>query len=257
MHFPSIRAALLAAFTLASVTQTTATATPVLWAEDTFSYSDGRLPGQSGGTGWSNNWYNTYYGNGLSISSGQLTFGSSHEIEASARTTDQRFSGSDFSKVFITFDVLFGRQSGSGTPNLRLQDSALGYPITGGLGNNGYSGTYGILGPDLSVGGNSSVSLNIGAFLLFEIDYTQTQSRLWIGNSAWDMTGLPTTGWDASFAFAPTFDTLNLFVRELNYFDNLRIHAIAIPEPATYASLFGMAALTAVFGLRRRRTPRA
>lgn len=229
--------------------------TPVLQAEDTFTYSAGSILGQNGGTGWSGAWINPYSPNGVPLqvdSSGRLVFGSGSIIQSAGRSLTTRFSSATASKVYITFDVQFGTQSGGGTPNLRLLDSTLGGALTGGLGNNGNTTNYAILDSNLNAGGTSSVSLATAANILFVIDYTQNQSSLWVGNSSWDMTSPPSTGADATFAFAPTFDRLDLYVRELSYFDNLRVYSVAaIPEPGTYAVLLGAAA--GGFALLRRR----
>ncbi len=231
-------------------------ATPTLIAEDTFTYSAGSIVGANGGTGWSAAWFNPYSQSPLTInSSGQLIYSSTSTIEAAARAVNQRFSSSNYAQVYILFDVRFGTQSGGGTPNLRIYDSTLpSNQITGGLGNNGYgSPNYSILGAGLTVGADSGTSLNTAANILYEIDYTQNQSRLWVGSISWNINALPTSGANATLASAPAFDRLDLYVRQLAYFDNLSIYAVAIPEPAATATLMGVCLFTLVVNRRPRR----
>jgi hypothetical protein len=227
-------------------------ATPALQAEDTFTYVNGSIVGQSGGSGWSGAWINPYSQSPLVVSDGQLIYDGSSTIEAAGRALNTRFSAATASKVYILFDVQFSTQSGGGTPNLRLIDTTSGNAVTGGLGNNGYTTTYGILGSNLAQGGNSSVSLDTAANILFEIDYVNGVSSLWVGASAWDVSSLPTSGADATLAFAPQFDRLDLYVRDLNYFDNLRIYSTPVPESANAAVLVGVAMLG--FTMVRRRS---
>jgi len=231
-----------------------ALATPVLQADDTFTYSNGSIVGQSGGSGWSAAWINPYSQSPLAVSNGQLIYDGSSSIEAAGRALGTRFSAATASQVYILFDVQFTTQSGFGTPNLRLIDTTSGNAVTGGVGNNGYTTTYGILSSNLGAGSNSSVSLGTAANILFEIDYVNGVSSLWVGSSAWDVSSLPTSGADATFAFAPQFDRLDLFVRGLNYFDNLRVYATPVPEPANAGVLFGLVMLGFTMICRRSRS---
>jgi len=226
-------------------------AAPVLQATDTFAYANGSIVGQSGGSGWSGAWINPYSQSPLAVSGGQLVYDGSSTIEAAGRALSTRFSAATASEVYLLFDVQFTTQSGFGTPTLRLLDTTAGNAVTGGLGNNGYSTTYGILSSNLAEGSNSAVSLSTAANILFKIDYVNGTSSLWIGSSAWNVSSLPTSGADVTFAFAPQFDRLDLYVRGLNYFDNLSVYATPVPEPANVAALVGVAMLG--FALMRRR----
>lgn len=229
-------------------------ATPVLMADDTFAYANGSIVGQSGGSGWSGAWINPYSQSPLAVSGGQLVYDGSSTIEAAGRPLSTRFSSATASEVYLLFDVQFTTQSGGGTPTLRLLDTTAGNAVTGGLGNNGYSTTYGILSSNLGAGSNSSVSLSTAANILFKIDYVSGTSSLWVGSSAWNVSSLPTSGADATYAFAPQFDRLDLYVRGLNYFDNLRVYATPVPEPANVAALFGVAILGFAWVRRRSRS---
>ena len=228
-------------------------ATPVLLAEDTFAYANGSIVGQSGGSGWSSAWINPYSQSPLAVSGGQLIYDGSSTIEAAGRTLSTRFSAATASEVYLLFDVQFTTQSGGGTPTLRLLDTTAGNAVTGGLGNNGYSTTYGILSSNLNAGSNSSVSLGTAASILFKIDYVNGTSSLWVGSSAWNVSSLPTSGADATFAFAPQFDRLDLYVRGLDHFDNLSVYATPVPEPANVAALLGVAMLGLALVRRRSR----
>jgi hypothetical protein len=254
--FPSWSRSVLTILAIASAFTDRVHAAPVLMAEDTFTYSTGSIVERSGGTGWASAWVNPYSQSPLIVDvSGRLTFDSDGDtIDAAGRTLGTRFSGASFSKVYITFDVEFGSQSGFGTPNLRIRDTTLGGVTTAGLGNNGYSSNYAILGANLVTGADSGVTLSTPANILFEVDYVQGQSRLWVGlgSSPWDSAAFPSTSADATFAVAPTFDTLDLYVRELSYFDNLRVYAVAVPEPTTYGAVAGLVALGITVRRRRR-----
>ena len=228
-------------------------ATPVLQAQDTFTYSNGSIAGQSGGSGWSGAWINPYSQSPLAVSGGHLVYDGSSTIEAAGRALNTRFSAATASQVYILFDVQFTTQSGGGTPNLRLLDTTSGNAITGGLGNNGNGANYGIMGANLAAGANSAVSLATAANILFEIDYVNNTSSLWVGSSAWDVSSLPTSGANATLAFAPQFDRLDLYVRGLNSFDNLSIYATPVPEPVNAAVLFGLAMLGLTMFQRRSR----
>lgn len=227
-------------------------AMPELQAEDAFTYANGSIVGGNGGSGWSGDWINPYSQNPLVVSDGKLVHDGLSTIEAAGRALGTRFSAETASEVYILFDVQFSTQSGGGTPNLRLIDTTAGNAVTGGLGNNSYSTTYGILSSNLGPGSYSSVSLATAANILFKIDYVNNQSSLWVGSSPWNVSLLPTSGADATFAFAPEFDRLDLFVRNLSNFDNLRVYAISVPEPANAAVLFGLAMIGFTMIQRRR-----
>ena len=229
--------------------------TPALLATDDFSYAAGSIVGRDGGSGWDGAWFNPYASNGNPLvinASGQLTFSGGTPINAAGRTLGTRVSGDSFAKAYLLFDIHLGTQSGGGTPTLRIQDTTL--PGTeGGIGNNGYTTNFAILGPDLAAGADTGIALSTAAHVLFEIDYTNTVSRLWVGTSAWDINSLPTDSVSATYAFAPSFDRLDLFVRQLNSFDNLQVYTVsAVPEPTTWAAVAGAIALGCGF-LRRRR----
>lgn len=231
-----------------------AQASPALLAEETFAYAAGSVVGANGGSGWSGAWFNPYSQQPLRVNaSGQLAYTGNSIIEAAGRALPVRLSASTASRAYLLFDVRFGTQSGGGTPNLRFIDTTLATStVTGGFGNNGYSANYALLGADLSAGASSTVSLNTAANILVEINYAQNLSRLWVGATAWDVNALPTSGAHATLAAAPTLNRFDLYVRQLAYFDNLRVYTVApVPEPGSAALLAGLGALA--FGAARRR----
>ncbi|MEK9665271.1 MAG: hypothetical protein VW082_11705, partial [Candidatus Nanopelagicales bacterium] len=115
-------------------------------AYDGFAYSAGNLPGANGGSGWTGAWTNTYSsgGNaqvqatgmtytGLDVTGGSATWGSGgNQVNGSGRTLPTMSSG----VVYLQFLSNFGTQTGGGTPQIRLVNTATtGWQ--GGFGNNG------------------------------------------------------------------------------------------------------------------------
>ncbi len=233
-------------------TRAPAQTTPALLADESFTYANGSIVGTTGGSGWNGAWINPYSQSPLAVSGNRLIHDGASTIEAAGRALSLRLSSATASEAYILFDAQFSTQSGGGTPNLRLIDTSAGNAVTGGLGNNGHSQTYGILGANLAQGANTSVSLATAARILFKIDYVNNQSSLWVSTgAAWDVAALPTSGADATFAAAPQFDRLDLYVRNLSNFDNLRVYTTAIPEPANAAALAGLAILTLTLTRRK------
>lgn len=236
-------------------------------AYDGFNYSAGALAGQSGGTGWTNAWVNDYTQGatldvnatgmtytGLSVTGGSVLWGAGgNGISEDSRTLALQDSGI----LYLQFLCQFGSSSGGGTPNIRLYNSGA---LTGGFGGNG--GTYGnfvsilnaSLAPSADGSSSSSASLSAKNFVVARIDYQSNTTMMWVNPdlSTFDYQN-PTNTPAATYAgLAPAFNKIAIYSRSPANVDEIKIMALAVPEPSA-AGLLGLGALMLGWDCRRRR----
>ena len=255
-------------------------ASAAIIASDDFSYADGALSGQNGGTGWATAWADrsTLTGNavvdaGDAVTSGVATvFGDNSGVFDDQGTTFRTLSSSigGSGDIWLSIDMSF--TSGAATDSFVSFQFRNGAPPATGDPTDGAQGAWRIgdewTGTNWAVSSNSTGASTTGTAstgaldtLLVHIDYTAGTSSLWINAADGTTLGAP----DASIATTPgTIDTVLLRAgggggtyRELSM-DNLVIGTLEsdvrivapVPEPFS-AALLGLGGLALI--LRRRK----
>lgn len=246
---------------------------PTVIASESFNYSAGALVGQTGGTGWTSAWLDTYGsgGNhvvhatgytyaGLTTLGGRMVQSTTGEpISEVSRDLPIQDDG----LVYIRYISAYNTQTGGGTPNLRLFNNG---SLTGGIGANGgapaISGLISILGNDLNAltdgSSTSDAALSSQSLNLLQIDYSGNTTRLWINPNLstfnYSSPGTP----DAIYAgLAPVFNRISFYTRGTVGIDEISILYLSVPETAP--TLATLAVLTSACGVAccRRRSRQA
>lgn len=265
------------AISLSLVVTPSVVAAPVttVIAEETFAYAaNALLPGNNGGTGWSGPWesdsvsFTDFVVGGTSLSVPGLTSsgGSAVFVFNGTNLNDARrdLALQNSGVVFLQFASQFGTQSGGGTPSIRLVNTATG--LTGGIGNNGSCGApvYAILDTTLQAplaSACSAVSLSTLAAVVVRIDYTTSNTKMWVLPSLVGFDYLTPPAPSAEYpGLAPVFDRIALYSRDPAAIDELRVFRVAAaavgvqPVPlGTPAGLAITALVLAAFAARRLR----
>ncbi len=211
-----------------------------LIAAESFEYS-GNIVGKNGGTGFTSAWngYNAYdYGvespglsySGLTTSGGNIygCTATPNQYCAVTRQVETITSG----VIYFQFLANFGAQYGSGTPNIRLKDSAGN--ILGGIGSNG--GTYGakvsIMDNNLSPksdGTSSAGTLNSLNFIIVKIDYSANKTSMWLNPNLSTFSYITPPAEDAVFTgLSPQIRTIEIISRTWARatFDEIKIYKL-------------------------------
>jgi len=236
-----------------SATPARAAQTLTLVAEESFNYS-GNIVGQNGGTGFTNAWQDAYYNvngtsnysiqtpgltySGLTTAGGYIYSCSStpNQVCGVSRQIPVQNSG----VTYIQLLVHFGSQYGSGTPNLRFNNSA-GARV-GGLGSNG--GTYGakvsILDENMAAksdGTSSAGLLNTLNLVILRIDYSQNKTSLYLNPNLSTFSYLTPPTADGNFpGFAPEIKTIEFFARNGVQYDELKVYNVSGTSAAEEAA---------------------
>jgi hypothetical protein len=227
-----------------SAAPATAAQTLTLVAEESFNYS-GNIVGQNGGTGFTNAWQDAYYNvNGTSnysIQTPGLTYSGLTTVGGyiySCSSTPNQVCGvsrqipvQNSGVTYIQLLVHFGTQYGSGTPNLRFNNSA-GARV-GGLGSNG--GTYGakvsILDENMapkSDGTSSAGLLNTLNLVILRIDYSQNKTSLYLNPNLSTFSYLTPPTADGNYpGLAPEIKTIEFFARNGVQYDELKVYNVS------------------------------
>jgi len=230
----------LSASLLLMPTTAVAAQTLELIAAESFEYT-GNIVGKNGGSGFTSAWdgYNAYdYGvespglsySGLTTSGGNIygCTATPNQYCAITRQVETITSGA----IYFQFLANFGAQYGSGTPNIRLKDSAGN--ILGGIGSNG--GTYGakvsILDTSLSPksdGTSSAGTLNSLNFIIVKIDYSANKTSMWLNPNLSTFSYITPPAEDAVFTgLSPQIRTIEIISRTWARatFDEIKIYRL-------------------------------
>ena len=187
-----VSALFLSTFANLSIQSASAAQTLTLIAEDSFEYT-GNMVGKNGGTGFAGPWAFDYGTSDYGTDSSGLTYpglttaggymygctATPNQVCGIKREIPVQNSGITFIQTLANF----GSQTGGGTPMIRLFDAT--GALTGGFGANG--GTYGTkisildsTGNPPSNGSGSAGTLNSTTLVIFKIDYTNSQTSMWL-----------------------------------------------------------------------------
>jgi hypothetical protein len=248
-------------------------ANATLIASETFNYSAGSsLAGQNGGTGWAGAWSAANGGSfgNLTVGAASLNYsGLTSSREATGLGADARnltgLSNTFGTTVWISLVASLNAGNG-GFPNLRLRYNN-DTQLAGGIGGNGGISDWSLLDSNLSTASSTPAQTGVAlngatAYVIEKIDYANGTTSMWVDPNLATFDGTQTPS--SAAAFAPAFDTIELFGRAGDKFGSIAIGttlsdvapvtAAPVPEPSTIAILSGGIALLAY---RRRNTARA
>ncbi|KAI9000332.1 hypothetical protein DFJ74DRAFT_697461 [Hyaloraphidium curvatum] len=208
-----------------SLTTAAPSSTPTLIASEGFDYNDWNVAGRAGGTGWQAAWYaSSVHFTSLGVTSGALYYaGSASTIRASSRMLSTPVNATRCRRAFVQFECQFGTQNGYGTPTFRLVN---GTHNVVSVGNNGYgAANYGLLNTNLESVALSSVPFSNRRWVLVELDYAGSATRMYLSESEQGVDPPPAAaGAAASLGYAPTFAGFDIVVRELGRLDNIKVY---------------------------------